>query len=122
MSTQPARSAFFERRRSTRLPIRLALVVCGGGSGGECGQGGKWQEQTCSFSLNAHGVLVALAAPMTVGQTIVIQNPENWAERGGRVSRLGRCYAGRTEVGIEFTEPAPDFWLIRAGSARAHVD
>jgi hypothetical protein len=118
MSTQPSRAAYLERRRSARLPIRLALIVCGEGYGQE----GKWQEQTCSFSLNAHGVLVALAAPMTVGQTIVIQNPENWAETGGRVSRLGQCYAGRTEVGIEFTEPAPDFWLIRASFARAHGD
>ena len=113
MSTEPARASYLERRRSIRLPIRLALIVCAEG---------QWQEETYTFSLNAHGILVALAATMTVGQMIVIQNPENWAERDGRVTRLGRCCAGRTEVGIEFTEPAPDFWLIRAGSARAHVD
>jgi hypothetical protein len=118
MSTQSVRAAFAERRRSTRLPIRLALIVCGSG----CGDGAKWQEQTCSFSLNAHGVLVPLATTMTVGQMLTIQNPENWAERRGRVTRVGRCYAGRTEVGIEFTEPAPDFWLIRAEPERVDVD
>jgi hypothetical protein len=112
MSTQAARPAYFERRRSTRLPIRLARIVCG--------DGGRLQEQTCTFSLNAHGVLVALAATVTIGQRLIIQNPENWAERDGRVTRLGRCYAGRTEVGIEFTEPAPDFWLMRTSSK--HVD
>jgi len=102
MST--AAPACVERRRSTRLPIRLTLMICSDGL----------QEQTSTFSLNAHGVLVSLAATVTIGQRLIIQNPENWAKRAGRVTRVGRRYAGRTEVGIEFLEPAPDFWLIRA--------
>jgi hypothetical protein len=103
-----------ERRRSTRFPIRFALLVCGEE---------EWlPEETWTFSVNAHGALVALAATMTAGQRLIIHNPENRAERCGRVTRLGRCYAGRTEVGIEFTEPAPDFWLIRASSKTIHVD
>ena len=53
---------------------------------------------------------------------LIIQNPENWAERRGRVRRVGLCYAGRTEVGIEFTEPAPDFWLIPTASERMNVE
>ena len=58
MSTQPVRAGFVERRRSTRLTVRLVLIVCGSA----CGDGEKWHEQTCSLSLNAHGVLVPLAA------------------------------------------------------------
>lgn len=112
MST--AARACLERRRSTRLPIRLAVIVCE--------DAGRFQEQTCISSLNTHGVLVALAARVTVGQRLVIQNPENWVERSGRVTRVGRCYAGRTEVGIEFTEPAPDFWLVPATPKRLPVD
>lgn len=107
MST--AARPFIERRRSTRLSIQVPLVVC-------CGQ---LQEHTATFSLNAHGVLVPLAASVTTGQRLVIQNPENWAERIGRVTRLGQCYAGRTEVGIEFAEPVPDFWLMRISSKQA---
>jgi hypothetical protein len=112
MSTQAVRAAYVERRRSTRFPVRLALIVCGDGR--------RLQERTYTFSLNVHGVLVALAATVTIGQRLIIQNPENRVERDGRVTHLGRCYAGRTEVGIEFTEPAPDFWLIRASSKNAH--
>jgi hypothetical protein len=92
-----------ERRRSPRIYVRLPLLVC---------DGQRLQEQTCTRAVNAYGVLVPLAANVTIGQPLVIQNPENWAERHGRVTSLGRHYAGRTEVGIEFTEPAPDFWLI----------
>lgn len=107
-------AAYVERRRSARLPIRLAVIVCEDSR--------RFQEHTCISSLNTHGVLVALAAPVTVGQRLIIQNPENWAERSGRVTRVGRCCAGRTEVGIEFTGPAPDFWLIPASPKRVHVD
>ena len=106
MSTEAIHAAYVERRRSIRLSIHLELIVCG--------DAGAFQEQTCTRSLNAHGLLVALTATMKIGQILIIQNPENWAERRGRVASLGRCYAGRTEVGIEFLEPAPDFWLIPA--------
>ena len=109
VSTVVTPPAYVERR-STRLYIRLALIVCG--------DAGGFQEHTCTCSLNARGVLVALAATVTIGQMLTIQNPENWAERRGRVTNLGRCYAGRTEVGIEFTESAPDFWLIPANHVR----
>jgi hypothetical protein len=74
MST--AAPACVERRRSTRLPIPLALTLWSDGL----------QEETARF------------------------------ERAGRVTRLGHSNAGRTEVGIEFLEPAPDFWLIRVAN------
>lgn len=108
MSTQAAHVAYVERRRSSRFPVRFALIVSG--------QEGRFQEQTSTVALNAHGALVSLAATVTVGQRLTIHNPDNWAERDGLVKSLGRSYAGRTEVGIEFTEPAPDFWLMNGGS------
>jgi hypothetical protein len=99
-------AAHVERRRGMRLSVRIALVVRG--------EEGPLQEHTSTSSLSAYGVLVTLAANVTIGQMLTVQNPDNWAERSGRVIRLGRCYADRTEVGIEFTEPVPDFWLIPA--------
>jgi hypothetical protein len=102
MSTQAASGAALqiERRRSTRLPIRMVAIVCGDAA--------QFQEHTCTCSLNAHGALIPLAASVTIGQRLVFQNPENWAERHCRVIRLGLCHEGRTEVGVEFTEPLPD--------------
>ncbi len=69
MSTRSVRAAYLERRRSTRFPVRFALVVCG--------DSGRLQEQTYTISVNVHGVLVALASRVTIGQRLVIQNPEN---------------------------------------------
>jgi hypothetical protein len=103
--TGAAVAAFRERRRSTRLPVWVTLVVCGDGI--------QFREETGTFSVNTHGALIALRANVTVGQKLIIHNPENWAERGARVTRIGACYAEGTEVGIEFTEPASDFWLIK---------
>jgi hypothetical protein len=103
MSTQAAGATAvqIERRRSTRLPIRMVVIVCGDAS--------PFQEHTCTSSLNAHGALIPLAASVTIGQRLVFQNPENWAERHCRVVRLGPSHEGRTEVGVEFTEAVPDF-------------
>ena len=116
MSTQAAAGAAvqIERRRSSRVPLRVVLIVCG--------DEGRFQEHTCTSSLNAHGALIALAASVTIDQKLVLQNPENWAERGGRVTRLGLHYEGRTEIGIEFTEPMPDFWHIPPSSKDVHMD
>jgi len=116
MSTQAASGAAvqIERRRSTRLPIRMVVIVCGDAC--------RFQEHTCTSSLNAHGALIALAASVTIGQRLVFQNPENWAERYCRVIRLGPTYEDRREVGVEFTEPLPDFWHIPASSKVIHID
>jgi hypothetical protein len=110
MSTE-AFPGYSGRRRSVRFAVRFVLTVCL--------ERGHPREETCTLCLSAHGVLVALATTVTIGQSVIIQNPENWADRYGRVARVGRCYAGRSEVGIEFTEPAPDFWLIDTRSEHA---
>jgi hypothetical protein len=78
-----------------------------------CGDAERpFQEGTSTFSLSAYGALVPLEHHVTMGQKLTVQNPENWAERAGRVTRLGACYTGRTEVGIEFVQPVLDFWPV----------
>ena len=112
MSIQFAVTEYGERRRSPRISARLPLVVC---------DHGQMQEQTCTLSVSGHGILVPLAAGLRIGQGLVVHNPENWAERHARVTRLGHRYGGRTEVGIEFTESALDFWLIDTTSQDARL-
>lgn len=99
------RTKLRERRRSPRTSMCVDLVVCG--------TGGAWQERTCALSLNAQGLLVALGSNVQMGQTVLVRDPESLLEREGRVVSVGRGYGRRREVAIEFTEPAPDFWLDR---------
>lgn len=114
MSTQAVGNAAdrLDRRRSERLLIRVVIIVCGDSER-------PFQEETSTFSLSAHGALVALEHHVTIGQKLTLQNPDNWAERDGRVMRLAASYAGRTEVGIEFVEPVADFWPVDAGETKS---
>jgi hypothetical protein len=103
-----------ERRRSPRLPVDVTLIVCG-----ESADEQHFQEQVSTLSINAHGALVALSAHVTLGQRLLLMNPQTWNERAGRVARLGPLHAGRTQVGIEFTAPSPEFWPLGAPPKKA---
>jgi hypothetical protein len=102
-----------ERRRSSRFPINVSLVVCGQSADEQ-----HFQEETFTLSVNVHGALVALAAHVTLGQRLLLMNPQTWNERAGRVTRFGAREGGRTQIGIEFTEPAPGFWPLGAPPKR----
>jgi hypothetical protein len=96
-----------ERRRSPRLPVNVTLIVCGQSVDSQ-----QFQEQTSTLCINAHGALVSLAAHVSLGQRLVLMNPQTWNERSGRVTRFGSADGGRTLVGIEFSEPSPEFWPL----------
>lgn len=100
-------AAGVKHRRSQRILMDLPLVVRG-----ESKQEQAFQERTFTITVSAHGVLVPLASTVDVGQQVVLMNPKSWDEREGRVTYLGRPHAGLAQVGIEFTEPAPEFWSI----------
>lgn len=97
-----------ERRRSERLPFRETLFVCG------LSEGGAFKEETLTISVSAIGALVALSAKVSVGQRVLLMNPQTWDEREGYVRRLGDAHNERRHVAIEFTKPAPEFWPISA--------
>ena len=103
-----------ERRRSPRLPVHVTLIVCG-----ESADKQHFQEQVSTLSINAHGALVVLAAHVTLGQRLLLMNPQTWNERAGRVARLAPLDSGWTQVGIEFTAPSPEFWPLGAPPKKA---
>lgn len=103
-----------ERRRSSRLTANVTLVVCGLSAKNK-----GFQEETSTLSINDHGALVALATEVRLGQRLVVMNPQTWDERTGCVTRLGALEGGRTQVGIEFAELAPEFWPVGAPPKKA---
>jgi hypothetical protein len=106
-----------ERRRSPRFSQVVPVVVRGGSP-----EGRGFLEVAFAISISAHGALVVLAARVGVGQALVLMNPRNREERDVRVTRIG-CFDGKaTGVGIEFINPAPDFWQIGAPPQKSHSD
>jgi hypothetical protein len=103
-----------ERRRSERFPFRVTLMVCGQSTGN-----GPFKEETVTLSINSHGALLALAAGVALGQRLLLINRQTWDEIEARVRRLAVLDDQRTQVAIEFTQPAPDFWPIGAPPKRA---
>ena len=101
-----------ERRRSQRLHHIMPLLIRG-----DSAEGKTFWEDTFTLSISAHGALVVLEAEVTLGQSLLLMNPENWDERKVRVARVARVasFDGRVaQVGIEFEEPGFKFWPVGA--------
>src|SRR5579862_9208192 len=94
-----------ERRRSHRSLLDVALIVRG-----ESSEGKRFEEETFTISVSAHGALLVLAAKVALGQKIILMNVQTRNEKEGRVARFGSLYGGLAQVGIEFAGPAPEFW------------
>jgi hypothetical protein len=98
-----------ERRRSERLLLDVSLIVRG-----ESKENKAFQEKTFTISVSAHGTLLVLATNLTLGQTLLLSNPQTRDEVEGRVVRFGSPYGGLAQVGIEFLQPVPEFWPVES--------
>jgi hypothetical protein len=98
-----------ERRGSERLLMDVPLLVRGKSSSDT-----PFQEETFTVSVSAHGALVMLATKVELGQALSLLNLQIHTETKGRVAWFGSSYGGLAQVGIEFAEPAPDFWHLES--------
>ncbi len=71
-----------------------------------------FSDLTRMISINAHGGLLALAAPVEPDQTILLVNNATQKSRACRVAYIGPESSGQREVGVEFLRPTPNFWKI----------
>lgn len=94
------------RRRSRRVLLSIPVTVSGDSPQG------TFNEQTRTLAVNAHGALITLTSKISHGQQLRLKNQTHSDERNCRVSYIGPTTEGQTQVGIEFNEPAPDFWHI----------
>ena len=94
-------------RRSERVLIDVPVIVTG-----ESAEHRPFREETFTVTVNAHGALMMLATRVALGQMLLVTNPASQTEREGRVAYLGQAYAGLSQVAVEFSRPAPDFWPV----------
>ncbi len=95
-----------DTRRSLRVVLAIAIKVTGKGEL-------AFSEETTTLVVNAHGALITLATKVEMGDTILVKNRDTRDERICKVTYVGPVEEGRTVIGIEFREPAPEFWHLQ---------
>jgi len=93
------------RRRSHRVLLHVPVTV----SSEEPKL--QFKEQTTTLVVNAHGALITLEAKANQNQKLFISSGSS-DKQACRVVYVGPTLQGRTQYGIEFAEPAPNFWHI----------
>jgi hypothetical protein len=93
-------------RRTQRVHILMSVIVRGTSAGK------PFEEETKTTTVNAHGCLLSLAAPVARGQHVSIVNPKTAEEVECKVAFISENKGSKTEVGLEFTEASPLFWRI----------
>ena len=96
------------RRRSQRVVLSLRVLVCTE----DAPKDASFEEETHTLVVNAHGALVAIAAKVKKGQKLRLTNAATRDQELCRVVYLGGVADDKTQVGVEFLKPSPDFWHI----------
>jgi hypothetical protein len=94
------------RRRSQRVMLSVPVTLSGKTADG------PFSEDTQTMVINAHGALVGLKAKVSEGQTLRIKTRISPEELECHVIWVGPAAEGKTQCGVEFTRPAPNFWRV----------
>ena len=94
-----------ERRRTARVALSMRLLVSGHTETSE-----EFSVRTRSLSVSGHGGLMALDAPVVVGQTFQLVNENNQKKAECKVVSIRRGRDGKTNVAFEFAGPQANFW------------
>jgi hypothetical protein len=95
------------KRRSQRLVLSVPIVAYRSQK-----LGLPFSEGTRTLVVSAHGALISLAAKVEADQGLVLKHALSGEEQECRVVFTQKKRMGPTEVGIEFRQPAPNFWHI----------
>jgi len=95
------------RRRSERVILRMSVVVLA-----EDEDRKQLQEQAETQVVNAHGGLMKMRSHLHVGQSFLLNNPQNGMEMSCRVVRCEEEGMEFYNIAFEFDRPAPNFWPI----------
>jgi hypothetical protein len=95
------------RRRSQRVLMQVAVRIQGLDA-----QGQKFEEETETLAINAHGALILLSARLTSGSKVELQHKKTLEEQECHVAFLGPVRSGKAEIGLEFSAPRPSFWRV----------
>ncbi len=95
------------RRRSQRVLMQVPVKLTGTDA-----QGAKFEEETETLAINAHGALVLIQARLTSGSKVQLQHKRTTEEQECHVVFLGPVRGNKAEIGLEFSAPRPQFWRV----------
>jgi hypothetical protein len=96
-----------DRRRSERVVLRMTVLVIA-----EDEQRKQIQERAQTQVVNAHGGLLRMRQHLHVGQSFLLNNPQNSLDISCRVVRTEEDGLDFYKVAFEFDRPAPNFWPV----------
>jgi hypothetical protein len=96
------------RRRSQRVILTMPVTV----RTEDAPRDTSFEEETHTLIVNLHGALILLAAKVIKGQKLRLKNRATQEEQVCQVASLGSKAEGKTQIGVEFLTPSPDFWHI----------
>ena len=94
------------RRRSQRVILSVPVTISGDSPTG------AFTEETKTLVVNVHGALITLRARVLQGQQVELKSVSNPEPQACKVVYIGPTVQGQTQVGIEFSKPAPLFWHV----------
>ena len=94
-------------RRSERVMLKAPVVIVTRGADNK-----TTFEETQTITVNIHGAMIVSRLKFEAGQIITLRNSRTGEEAPCRVVYLSPRQTENREVGIEFTEPRPQFWRI----------
>jgi hypothetical protein len=94
-------------RRSERITAKSAIVVKG-----RFNDGTEFSDVTHTLVLSAHGCLVTMAKPVSIGENVIVQNTNTLQVQRCHVVYVRHTEGGEIRVGLAFEMEAPDFWGI----------
>lgn len=95
------------RRRSQRVMIKLPVRVATAETSGN-----RWQEETHTVAVSAHGALLVLKAPVSRGQRLSLTNLSTKAALECLVAHIDKPSSAPLQVGVEFLFADPAFWRV----------
>jgi hypothetical protein len=102
-ATRPGRA----RRRSKRLRLTVPVDVIAFE-----GQKELFREAAQMQCVNAHGGLVVIAGSVAIGQVLTVVNRNTREQQDCRVVNVETAENSKWAAGIEFLQPAGNFWQI----------
>jgi hypothetical protein len=95
------------RRRSQRVLVTVPVRVSG-----QSGAGPRFEEETHTRAISAHGALILLLAQVHRGQRLTLSNVQTKAVLECVVAHIDKRQTNQPQVGVEFALPNPTFWHV----------